>query len=140
MFNFWVSLILVKTLSIVAESVLSLSGLYFFIELKPKFDKTIALMTAAITLVFSIRSSSPVGWLPLALFLVSQGPDRFHAILKAGLVVTFPLIGATMFEPTWPQFIFLYTTSSTIFHNFSALDQTTFTSMSSKVSSDKLEF
>lgn len=75
------------------EAVLSMMAFYFYVNLtytnasaKNKkenhqktgqishvalvFDKNLALMTLAITVAFLIRSSSLIGWIPLAIFKI----------------------------------------------------------------------
>lgn len=39
------------------------------------FEKNMALMTFAITVAFLVRSSSLVGWIPLAMVAIFQGPN-----------------------------------------------------------------
>jgi hypothetical protein len=56
-----------KTLTNTPESIFCLVGLYYYNRLKPKFDKNMILMVVFITLAFIIRSSSLIGWIPLAL-------------------------------------------------------------------------
>lgn len=56
-----------KTLTNTPESIFCLVGLYYYNRLKPKFDKDMKLMVVFITLAFIIRSSSLIGWIPLAM-------------------------------------------------------------------------
>ena len=52
-------------------------------------------MTAAITFGFLIRSSSLIGWVPLALFAIFATKNLFGnliSIIWAGLFVTLPLL------------------------------------------------
>ena len=56
-----------KTLTNTPEAIFCLVGIYYYNRLKPKFDKNMILMTLSITLAFLIRSSSLIGWIPLAL-------------------------------------------------------------------------
>ena len=68
---------LLKTLTNGAESVFVMMAMYHYSCLKPKFDKNMALMTLAITLGFIVRSSSIMGWFPLALCKIFSHKDYF---------------------------------------------------------------
>jgi len=50
-----------------------------------------AMMTMSITMVFLVRSSSLVGWVPLALWKIFSGFDFFLAILTAGVCIAIPV-------------------------------------------------
>lgn len=66
---------------------------YYYINIKPKiWDKNLNLLTLAITISFIIRSSSIVGYIPLALIKIIQDLNFFIPILVAGLTITIPLI------------------------------------------------
>jgi hypothetical protein len=44
---------------------------YYYLNIKPKiFDKNLSLLTLAITFSFAVRSSSIVGYIPLALIVI----------------------------------------------------------------------
>ena len=49
-------------------------------------------LTFAITLSFSVRSSSIVGYIPLALIIIIKDFRYFLPILVAGLTVTIPTV------------------------------------------------
>lgn len=68
LFNWKINDIFTKTLTNGVESVFCIMALYYYSKLKPKFDRDMILMVFAITLAFIVRSSSLVGWIPLALF------------------------------------------------------------------------
>ena len=68
LFNFKINQIFSKTLTNGVESVFCQMAFYYFARLKPKFDRDMALMTLSITLAFIVRSSSLIGFIPLALF------------------------------------------------------------------------
>ena len=68
LFNWRINEIFQKTLTNGVESVFCVMGLYYYSKLRPQFDKNMALMVFAITIAFIVRSSSLVGWIPLALF------------------------------------------------------------------------
>ena len=61
-----------KTLTNGAEGILGIIGMHYFCKLTSKLDKNMALMTAAITLAFLVRSSSLVGWVPIALYQITR--------------------------------------------------------------------
>ena len=89
---------------------------YYYLNMKPKlFDKNLLRLTLAITLSFAIRSSSIVGYIPLALISIFQDFNYFIPILVAGLTITVPtvllnLVSDSYFYGYWtvPQFNFLY--------------------------------
>jgi hypothetical protein len=82
-----------KTLSNGAEAAFSIGGLYYYSQLKPKFDKNMASMTFCITMAFLVRSSNLAGWVPLALIKVFSSLDYFVAILISGVCITLPIFG-----------------------------------------------
>lgn len=61
------------------------------------FEKNMAIMTFSITLAFLVRSSSLIGWIPLALVTILQGSNlkcicyNLLAIVKSGICVTIPM-------------------------------------------------
>lgn len=66
---------------------------YYYLNMKPKiFDKNLMLLTLAITFSFVIRSSSIVGYIPLALISIMQDFDFFVPIIVAGLTITVPTV------------------------------------------------
>jgi hypothetical protein len=66
---------------------------YYYLNIKPKiFDKALCILTFAITLSFSIRSSSITGYIPLALCRIFEDFDYFLPIVVAGLAISIPLI------------------------------------------------
>ena len=68
LFNYQINNIFQKTLTNGPEVAFSIGGLFFYSELKPKFDKPLIYMTICISLAFIIRSSSVLGWAPLLIF------------------------------------------------------------------------
>ena len=107
--------ILSKTLSNGAEASFCIAALYYYNNLKPKFDKNMALMTLNITLAFIVRSSSLVGFLPLALTKIFSSNDYFLAIMTSGVCVALPtmiisiLIDSVLYGKfTIPQVNFLH--------------------------------
>ena len=81
LFNFRINQIFLKTLTNGVESVFCTIGFYYFSILKPKFDFNMCMMTFSITIAFIVRSSSLIGFIPLALFRLFQSWDYFLAIL-----------------------------------------------------------
>ena len=66
---------------------------YYFLNMKPRvFDKNLCLLTLAITLSFTIRSSSIVGFIPLALIAIFKDFNYFLPILVAGITITIPTV------------------------------------------------
>jgi hypothetical protein len=85
-----------KTLTNTPESIFCLVGLYYYNRLKPKFDRNMILMVIFITLAFIIRSSSLIGWIPLALLKLFQSFDYFTTILQSGLLIALPTIALSI--------------------------------------------
>lgn len=56
-----------------------------------KFDKSVAIMTALITISFMMRNTSPIGWIPL-LFLKVIKEGSFKPFLIALFIVAIPII------------------------------------------------
>ena len=89
---------------------------YYFLNMKPKFfDRSLCMLTLAITLSFAVRSSSIVGYIPLALIAIYQDPRFFFPIVVAGLTIAVPvvmvnLISDAYFYGYWtvPQYNFIY--------------------------------
>jgi hypothetical protein len=49
-------------------------------------------MTFSISIAFLVRSSSLIGWIPLALIQLFTSVDSFLAVLQAGLLIALPTI------------------------------------------------
>ena len=89
---------------------------YYYLNMKPKiFDKNISLLTLAVTISFAVRSSSIVGYIPLALIAIIRDPRFFVPILVAGLTIAVPavllnLVSDAYFYGYWtiPQANFVY--------------------------------
>ena len=89
---------------------------YYFLNMKPKFfDKNLSLLTLAITLSFTIRSSSIVGYIPLALQAIYQDINFLLPIIVSGLCITIPTVCMNLasdayFYGYWtvPQYNFVY--------------------------------
>ena len=79
-----------KTMTNGAEGSLCVAALYYFNNIKPKFDKNLILMTIFISLAFIVRSSSLIGFIPLALVKIFQSCNFFTAILTSGFLVAVP--------------------------------------------------
>lgn len=73
------------------EGNLMFVAFYYYINIKPKiFDKSITMLTLAITISFITRSSSLVGYIPLALIVIVQDFRFFLPIVVAGLTIAIP--------------------------------------------------
>ena len=89
---------------------------YHFLNMKPKFfDKSLSMLTLAITISFAVRSSSIVGYLPLALMAIVQDINFLLPIIVAGLTITVPFVlfnlaSDAYFYGYWtvPQYNFIY--------------------------------
>lgn len=101
-FNHTTVLITQRTMTNGAEVTCCLAAFYHFGNLNYhkktgvlRCDREMVAMTAAITFGFLIRSSSLIGWLPLALFAIFATKNLFgnlFTIIWAGLTVTLPLL------------------------------------------------
>jgi hypothetical protein len=72
-------------------------------------------MTFAITLGFIVRSSSVLGWVPLALYKIFSHRDYFFEIIKAAVCVALPLMCVSIGIDSihygrlvCPQYMFVY--------------------------------
>ena len=91
------------------EAVLCMVAFYFYSKLTYKkktltYDRNLALMTFSITLAFLIRSSSLVGWIPLALVAIFSTPNfisNFIAVAKAGILVAIPTLIFSIGLDSW---------------------------------------
>ena len=79
-----------KTLTNGAETAFSMAGLYYFGKIESKLNLNMVKMTFFITLAFIIRSSSIVGWIPLAIFKMFSSIEYFATIWKAAILVALP--------------------------------------------------
>lgn len=89
---------------------------YHFLNMRPKFfDSSLCKLTLAITISFVVRSSSIVGYVPLALMAIAQDWRFFLPIVVAGLTIAIPivlvnLVSDAYFYGYWtvPQYNFIY--------------------------------
>lgn len=89
---------------------------YYYLNLKPKiFDPSLMKLTFAITLSFTVRSSSIVGYIPLALIIIFKDFNYFLPVLVAGLTITIPTIALNLASDAYfygyftvPQYNFVY--------------------------------
>mmetsp|Transcript_38951 Transcript_38951/g.59219 ORF Transcript_38951/g.59219 Transcript_38951/m.59219 type:complete len:170 (-) Transcript_38951:1261-1770(-) len=89
---------------------------YYYLNVKPKiFDKNLSLLTLAITLSFTIRSSSIVGYVPLAVIIILRDWRFFLPIVVAGLTITIPCCLINLASDAYfygyftvPQYNFVY--------------------------------
>jgi hypothetical protein len=66
---------------------------YHYLNLQPKmFDRSLTILTIAVTISFTTRSSSIVGYIPLALLKILQDWKYFLPMLVAALTIALPFI------------------------------------------------
>jgi len=66
---------------------------YYYLNIKPKiFDKNLCMLTLAITISFIVRSSSIVGYVPLAVIVIFKDTRFFIPILIAGATIAVPAV------------------------------------------------
>lgn len=98
------------------EGNLMFVAFYYFLNMKPKlFDRSLCMLTLAITLSFAVRSSSIVGYVPLAMIAIYQDINFLLPIIVAGLTIAIPVVLANLasdayFYGYWtvPQYNFIY--------------------------------
>lgn len=85
-FNKRINEIFQRTMTNGVEAVLCIIAFYYYSSIKYQkekgssriiFEKNMAAMTFAITLAFLIRSSSIIGWIPLAFFKIISTPNVY---------------------------------------------------------------
>ena len=52
------------------ETILAIISLYYYMDIKDKFDKNVIIVVALQTFSFVIRNTSPIGWIPILLIKV----------------------------------------------------------------------
>jgi hypothetical protein len=97
LFNRRMNEIFGKTLTNTPESIFCLAALYYYNRIGTKLDRDMVLMVLFITLAFVIRSSSLIGWIPLALIKILASWHCFKSVVIAGMAVAAPTIGASIF-------------------------------------------
>jgi len=125
LFNMRINELFMRTMTNGTEAVFTLVAFYYFSKLQYKthiiqgkadpskgnrppkhkiyqhlvFDANMAKMTSAITLAFIVRSSSLIGWVPLALLAIFQTTNLQNILLNlwnislSGIFVALPLMG-----------------------------------------------
>jgi hypothetical protein len=109
LFNQRINELFSRTMTNGVEAVLCMVAFYFYSKLTYKkktlcYDRNLAWMTLSITLAFLIRSSSLIGWIPLALVSIFSTPNIFSnliAIIQAGILVAIPTIGFSIALDSW---------------------------------------
>lgn len=89
---------------------------YHYINMRPQlFNRSLMYLTMAITVTFIVRSSSIIGYLPLALMAIFDDQRYFVPIVVAGLTVTIPMVATALYIDSYfygywivPQFNFVY--------------------------------
>ena len=89
---------------------------YYILNIKPVlYDKSLTVLTIAITFSFCMRSSSLVGYIPLALLVIWRDPNFFIPILVSGITVAIPIVLINVVSDGYlygywcfPQFNFVY--------------------------------
>ena len=103
-----INLVFQKTMTNGAEAVFCLIALYNYGRLK--YDKSgsgiilskeLAIMTAAITIAFIIRSSSLISWVPLIAITIVRWPVSVVKIIIAGFTVAVPIVLASALLDSW---------------------------------------
>jgi phosphatidylinositol glycan class B len=80
---------IVKCFGNSVESILNLVILNYYIDIKHKFDRNVAMLTFLMVLSFMIRCTAPLGWIPLILYKLVKD-NSFKAFLISGFLVAIP--------------------------------------------------
>lgn len=84
--------LIIRCFSNSLESIFQIIAFYYFLDVKNKFNKSVAIMTALLTISFMIRNTSPIGWIPLLVLKIFKD-GSFIPFLFSGILVFFPIIG-----------------------------------------------
>lgn len=91
--------IIIRCFSNGIEAILSIIAFHYYLQVKNKFNKSVAIMTALISISFIMRNTSPIGWIPL-LFIKVVKEGSFKAFFIALILVGLPLIGLSILLDT----------------------------------------
>ena len=127
LFNMRINELFSRTMTNGTEAVLAIVAFYYYSKLVTSnkgykvFDFNMGVMTWAITMAFIVRSSSLLGWIPLALATIFSGKNfycilmNFRNILLSGIFVAVPImVFSILFDSliygkfTCPQWQFVY--------------------------------
>jgi len=76
--------------------------MYYFCHLKPKLcDRSTLIMTFGLTLTFVCRSSSIIGYAPLAIFKIVEDPRYILSFIAATIIVVMPIMATTIAMDTY---------------------------------------
>jgi hypothetical protein len=81
------------------EAILSIIAFHYYLQVKNKFNKSVAIMTGLISISFMMRNTSPIGWIPL-LFVKVLKEGSFKPFLIALFIVAIPIIGLSILLDT----------------------------------------
>lgn len=82
------------------EAMCNTVAIYHFFDQKKEFTRSTAIMTAVISISFMIRTTSPVGWVPLLAWKVLF-EGSLPAFLLAGIFVALPVCCACVAADTY---------------------------------------
>lgn len=85
-----------KTFTNGVEAIFCVIAMYYYNRLTSKFDRSMIFMTMSITIAFIVRSSSIIGWIPLALSHIMQSPVHFQSVVTSGLAITVPVLALSV--------------------------------------------
>lgn len=71
---------------------LTIIAVYYFLQVKNKFDLNVVWMMCAMTVSFVVRNTSPIGW-PLALLIKAVHDRSLIPFAIAGITVFLPIMG-----------------------------------------------
>ena len=108
LFNMRINELFSRTMTNGTEAVLAIVAFYYYTKLITNdkghkiFDFNMAIMTWAITMAFIVRSSSLLGWIPLAFATIFSSKNlycvsmNFFNILLSGIFVALPMMAVSI--------------------------------------------
>ena len=86
---------IIRTFSNSIESIFQTIAFYYFLKVTNKFDKNIIILTAALTVGFMMRSTSPIGWPPVLAVKILRDKSLIPFII-AGITIFIPVVGLSI--------------------------------------------
>ena len=82
---------IIRTFSNSIESIFQTIAFYYFLNVTNKFDKNLIILTAALTVGFMMRNTSPIGWPPVLAIKILRDKS-FIPFILAGITVFIPMV------------------------------------------------
>lgn len=98
-FNRYMQMYLIRTFTNSLETTFTTVAFYFYLDQKDKLTLNTVILTAFISFSFMIRTTSPVGWIPLLAYKVLF-EGSFIPFIKSGILVAIPICCLCIFIDT----------------------------------------